>query len=600
MKEESTVGTFTSNTARRRLDWAKLQQQRNHRIVAPPTFHPCGNDCVVVSTEHYISVPIFRGDEQKMEQMDVYFCIVETIPSETARQFFRTDLANMAWTPNQRATKYVEYSDMQNADDMILYLQGGPGFGAPTPSVGLGLGKGCGSWADAALHDIGYRRIVLMDQRGTGKSTPITKQSLQQKFPNLFLLDHNNDIDENDDNVTERTTDSSIRNYMLTKPEIATKVQTAVDEVTEYMAQFRADNIILDAELIRDALMAPPTFDAIPNNDPKPWGCSLGQSYGGFCQMTYLSMVDHPPRIMLFTGGIAPMLSDTIDVYEKLWYRVKERNLRYYEMYPGDIELVKVIVQKLLHQPVKLPSGGRLTARRFLSLGISLGGSPSSFSSLHELISSAFVGATLAVLGQQKANELTFSRAFLKQMEIQQSFDDHPIYYWLHESIYADGTIRSPTKWAADTAYKKLVDCDKSEFDYRYTSAVSSNDTPTLLFGEHVFPWMSEDFIELSGVGLRMVAHELASKSNWGRLYDEEKMKSTLHNERTRAAAAIYHDDMYVEFDACMKVTARDGPLAKCKVYVTNEYQHSGLRDGGSKLFTKLHGMAKGGTRTPS
>jgi hypothetical protein len=77
-------------------------------------------------------------------------------------------------------------------------------------------------------------------------------------------------------------------------------------------------------------------------------------------------------------------------------------------------------------------------------------------------------------------------------------------------------------------------------------------------------------------------------------------MKTSLHDERTRAAAAIYHDDMYVEFDACMKVTARDGPLGKCKVYVTNEYQHSGLRDGGAKLFTKLHGMAKGGTRTPS
>ena len=135
----------TESTARRRLEWAKLQLQRNHRIVAPPTFHPCGDDRLVVSTEHYISVPIFRNDESKDEQMDVYFCIVETIPSEATRQFFRSELANMALTPSQRATKYVEYSNLQNADDMVLYLQGGPGFGAPTPSVGLGFGKGCGS-----------------------------------------------------------------------------------------------------------------------------------------------------------------------------------------------------------------------------------------------------------------------------------------------------------------------------------------------------------------------------------------------------------------------------------------------------------------------
>ena len=206
----------------------------------------------------------------------------------------------------------------------------------------------------------------------------------------------------------------------------------------------------------------------------------------------------------------------------------------------------------------------------------------------------------LSVLADNTAKKLTFSRAFLKQIEMQQSFDDHPIYFWLHEACYADGVERSPTNWAADTAYNQLISDGNSEFDYRYTSASSSDDTPTLFFGEHVFPWMSEDFIELSGVGLQMVAHQLATKSDWNPLYDADQMKAILQDERTRAAAAIYHDDMYVEFDASMKVIARDGPMGKCKVYITNEYQHSGLRDNGAKLFTKLHGMAKGGTRTPS
>jgi hypothetical protein len=40
--------------------------------------------------------------------------------------------------------------------------------------------------------------------------------------------------------------------------------------------------------------------------------------------------------------------------------------------------------------------------------------------------------------------------------------------------------------------------------------------------------------------------------------------------------------------------------LEKCKAYVTNEYQHSGLRDSGASIFTKLHGMATGSVRTPS
>jgi hypothetical protein len=487
-------------------------------------------------------------------------------------------------------------ASLQNADDMVLYLQGGPGFGAPTPIVGLGISKGSGSWADAALYDIGYRRIVLMDQRGTGKSSPVTKQSLEQQFPDLFLLDETTSRD-----VDIISNSRSIDELPASKPDLVSKVQSAVDKVTSYLSQFRADNIVQDAEYVREALLLPSLADDAGSKTPKPWGCSLGQSYGGFCQMTYLSQVNDPPRIMLFTGGIAPILWEIDQVYDKLWDRVKERNLRYYEMYPGDIAVVKVIVQSLLKTSILLPSGGRLTARRFLSLGISLGGSPSSFASMHELISSAFVGGSWAA-SQTFGNpeDLQFSRSFLKRIELQQSFDDHPIYFWLHESIYANGPERSPTNWAADRAYQRRVTADHSDFDYRRTSQITSQNEPTLFFGEHVFPWMPEDFAEVSGVGLRAVANSLATKVDWGLLYDEEKMKMVLEDGRTRSAAAVYYEDMYVEFDASMTVARRDGPLGKCKVYVTNEYQHSGLRDSGAKLFAKLHGMAKGGTRTPS
>jgi hypothetical protein len=139
------------------------------------------------------------------------------------------------------------------------------------------------------------------------------------------------------------------------------------------------------------------------------------------------------------------------------------------------------------------------------------------------------------------------------------------------------------------------------EFDYRITSHDTSEDgKPVLLFGEHVFPWFVEDFAELNGVGLQAVAEGLAAKSDWGNLYDAAAMKAALASGKTRAAAAVYHEDMYVDFDACMKVTARDGPLGKVKLFITNEYQHSGLRDNGGALVAKLHGMAKGAIGTPS
>ena len=91
-------------------------------------------------------------------------------------------------------------------------------------------------------------------------------------------------------------------------------------------------------------------------------------------------------------------------------------------------------MKKLLDEPATLPSGGTLTARRFLQLGMALGGSPSSFASLHSLFQSAFL----------QPDETDFTRSFLKAVDNDQPFDDHPIYYLLHESIYADGLQSSP------------------------------------------------------------------------------------------------------------------------------------------------------------
>ena len=121
-----------------------------------------------------------------------------------------------------------------------------------------------------------------------------------------------------------------------------------------------------------------------------------------------------------------------------------------------------------------------------------------------------------------------------------------------------------------------------------------------------IFPWMAQDYAELSGYGLTQVVEALHAKTDWGPLYNATHMKQVLGSSATstipksRAASAMYFDDLYVDFDCSQKVTARGGPLEKVKVYVTNEYQHSGLRDDGAGLFTKLHGMAMGNVNTPS
>lgn len=235
-KEEASKGV---SLAQLRLQQAMALQQQNHRIVAPPAFHACGNKQIVV-TEHRVSVPINRQDPKTSPRMDLAFSIAEEVKDEAMYKWFLSlQQQSSGMTPQQRATQYVSKSALKNADGMMVYLQGGPGFASPTPVVGLGFSQDA-SWAAKALGD--YQRIVLMDQRGTGKSTPITKQTLQKKFPDMFSLDGET---------------ASMEELKTSKPEDYETFQRALTEATNYMAQMRADSIVQDAEAVKDILLNP-------------------------------------------------------------------------------------------------------------------------------------------------------------------------------------------------------------------------------------------------------------------------------------------------------------------------------------------------------
>jgi hypothetical protein len=255
LDSKSSSGTSeggVSNKAQLRLQQAMMQALRNHRIVEPPTFHACGATRQVVVTEHRISLPVDRStttaalNDRTAERMDVAFCIVEEVKNDATKKFF-SSLQSM--TPQQRGTSYVQHAALANADDMMVYLQGGPGFGSPTPIVGLSLSSDS-SWAGTALGKY-YNRIVLLDQRGTGRSSPITRQSLEQKFPSLFQLDNDQDLAGKED------WKEGIKLLAVNRPDAHDAFQTALQNAANYLAQMRADNIVKDAEDIREALMIP-------------------------------------------------------------------------------------------------------------------------------------------------------------------------------------------------------------------------------------------------------------------------------------------------------------------------------------------------------
>jgi pimeloyl-ACP methyl ester carboxylesterase len=341
----------------------------------------------------------------------------------------------------------------------LLYLEGGPGYEAPRPL----RTPASPDWLERALKEF---RVLLLDQRGTGRSAPVG------------IAD------------------------------------------AERLRHFRADSIVRDAEAFREALGV------------ERWSV-LGQSFGGFCATTYLSLAPDGLREVFITGGLPPVGRHIDDVYACTYARVRERAVRYFERYPGD--------RLPQRDDLVLPSGDRLTARRLAQVGLGLGmaGGPERLHYLLELPPD--------------------SRAFLHDVEAATPFARNPFFVALHEACYADG---GSTRWSAE----RLRPGDLE------------------LTGEHMFPWMFEDYGALTP--LREAADALAH-AEWPRLYDEDVLRAN----QVPAAAIVYADDMYVERAFSEETAAL---IKGLRPWVTNEYEHDGLRVDGERVLGRLIDLARG------
>jgi pimeloyl-ACP methyl ester carboxylesterase len=359
----------------------------------------------------------------------------------------------------------------------LVFLQGGPGFEAARPTSPLT------GWMKRAVAEY---RVLLLDQRGTGRSTPVG----------------------------------------ATLPGETPRAQA------DYLARFRADSIVRDCEAIRAELGSP------------PWTV-LGQSFGGFTSLTYLSFAPEGLREALITGGLSPVGRPVDDIYGATWRQAIAANGRYFARYPGDVARVREMLARLEGEDVRLPNGDRLTSRRFRQLGMWLGDS-AGFELLHHVI------------------ELPFgSNAFLADVDKAGGWERNPIYATLHESSYADGV---PTRWSADRLLPDEVAAQG------------------LFTAEHVFPWMWEDY---SGLHRHREAAMLLAEHPWPRLFDADR----LARNEVPVAATIYTDDVYVERAFAVETAAL---VRNLRAWETNEYEHNGLRADGERVVGRLIDMVKG------
>ena len=421
----------------------------------------------VVLTDRHFTVPLDH-DDPAGERIELY--AREVVASDKAQ-------ANLPW---------------------LVYLQGGPGFGA-------NRFVGRQSWLGRALKEY---RVLLLDQRGTGHSTPANRQTLP--------------------------------------------LRGGPAQQADYLAHFRADAIVRDCEAIRAQVTGGARWTV------------LGQSFGGFCTVNYLSTAPEGLTAAVITGGLPSLDAHADDVYRAAYPRIERKVTAHYARYPQDVERARRIADHILTHEVTLPGGYRLTAEAFQSLGIVLGGSEGSHR-LHYLLEHAFV---------RTPQGPALSDAFQEEVQGLLSYASHPLYALVHEAIYGQG--ERPTAWSAER-----VRAEFPQFDAAKTLA---GDGPLLFTGESIHPWMFDCDPALRP--LRETADLLAARTDWPPLYDPARLAA---NE-VPVAAAVYHDDMYVDTAHALE-TART--IRGLRTWVTDEFEHDGVRAGGPRVLDRLLALTR-------
>ncbi|NYI25965.1 proline iminopeptidase [Aeriscardovia aeriphila] len=386
----------------------------------------------------------------------------------------------------------------------LVFLQGGPGGKSPRPESVDSV-----AWISEAAKNF---RIVLPDQRGTGRSSSVSGS------------------------VIERV--GAVGFHGL----------SGAQAQADYLQRFFADSIVRDFEWVRRA-----DFGA------RKW-VTLGQSYGGFLTLTYLSLFPEALVASFTTGGIPAVPAQAEELYRHTYEKLQLKINTFYERYPQDKEILARIAARVARGDVKLPNGDILSVKRLQSLGSSFGMKPS-FEQLHWLLDDAFDA------------DGNLSTQFLQGVFARTTSYGDELYWTLQEGIYQDGSDSGrcePTNWAAQRVLNEHADLYAPQHD------------PLMFTGEMALPWMFEEDSALKPFA--QAEQLLQASTNWGKIYDENQLA---HNE-VPLTSAVYFEDMYVPQELSLRTLSH---IPNSQAWVTNSYQHDGVRET-SSVFAHLLELA--------
>lgn len=379
------------------------------------------------------------------------------------------------------------YLEGNEQAELLFFFNGGPGLSCVRDWRSS-------AWITEALKTY---RVILLDQRGTGRSQPVDLMTIDK-----FSSD---------------------------------------EDLYNYLTHFRADNIVRDAEFLRKYFFKREKISI------------LGQSFGGFVVLSYLSFFPDSLNYGFITAGIAPLTCTSVEhVYQELTKNLILRNEKYYQTYPQDKVKVQAIIAILQKNSITI-GNETLTIERFLNLGWYLG-TEGGFETLHHYFDEAFCDESMTKL----------SWRFVKNMLQATSFwEADPLYAVLHESIYCNGF---GSHWAADQVIQSF-------------ESFSSKKIISYFSGEMVRKSMFGDYVGLKP--FTKVAKLLAQKNDWGTLYDLQQLK----NNPVPLAVLLIKDDIYVNYDLSQMALKH---IKNARVWQHETWQHDALRKHGQEVFQKL------------
>lgn len=333
-------------------------------------------------------------------------------------------------------------------------------------------------------------------------------------------------------------------------------------EKASTISHYCQDNIVRDLEAIRLCISA-------LAGKPTKWTI-LGQSYGGYISLTYLSI--HPEGLdeVFITGGLPPCGMD-LEEYFRIEYRdIVAKNKAWYAEYPDGDALVRRVlglITKIGPRNIRMTGRGYMTGQKLLTLGRQLG-SKVGFPEIYHL---------LVQIERDLTSTAQISFETIKEFESTLHIDERPLYPILLEQTWASG---GQTNWAAERVVREIPG-----FEYLRTDEQGNYPDPSLTPAHQPIYFTAnaycrfhfdtnEELIDLKG------AAEILHRKDWECPYDYDALAANT----VPVYAIVFKEDMHLDVGVAEMTAAKVGGMQ----VVTDPGWHQDIRYKPAEVLDNL------------